>query len=80
MDESWRFSRHLKDVLECRSEIKASWIYETIDQPDFKEEVSDTEVKYWKKIPEFGERFLRVVVNPKDMIVITAFFDRSFKP
>ena len=80
MDESWRFSRHLLDVLECRSEIQIKWIYNAISQFDFKEEVSDTEVKYWKKIPEFGERFLRVVVNPKDMIVITAFFDRSFKP
>lgn len=79
--ESWRFSRHLEESLrEERTEILVEWIYATIRHPDYQVEVSEVEVRYWKQIEEFGNRYLRVVDNPQTKVVITAFFDRSFRP
>ena len=76
----WKFSRHMNKVFEYRPEIRVKWILETINNSDFKQEVSKVEVRYWKEIEEFGGRYLRVVVNPINRVIITAFFDRSFKP
>ncbi len=73
-------SVHLLDSLKQeRSNIKIECIEHAISNPDFKKEVSDDEIKLWKKIPEFGNRFLRVVINPKKKKIVTAFFDRRFK-
>ncbi|WP_232500435.1 hypothetical protein [Hydrogenobacter thermophilus] len=71
----YKISKHLERYLSgIRSFIKTEWIARVILEPEFVEEVSEEEVRLWKKIPEFGNRFLRVVVNPKDKIIITAFF------
>ena len=76
----YTFSKHLLKTLELRrSEIKVEWIIQTIKEPDFKEIISEEEIRLWKKIEDFGNRYLRVVVNPKKQLVITAFFDRNFK-
>lgn len=76
----YRVSKHLEEYLkEERAYIKQEWIERTINNPDFIMEVSSEEIRLWKQIPEFGDRFLRVVVNPKGKVIITAFFDRRFK-
>ena len=51
----------------------------TIVDPDMIEEISQKEVRLWKRFPEVGGRFLRVVVNPQEKIIITVFFDRGIK-
>jgi hypothetical protein len=61
--------------------IAEEWVERTIAAPD---EIQEPEVgvrHYMKRIPEHGERWLRVVVNttvepPRG---ITAFFDRRLK-
>jgi len=62
-----------------RSNIKLEWIERTVSNPAFTKKVSQSEIRFWKKIPEFGGRFLRVVVNPEKRKIVTAFFDRRFK-
>ncbi len=79
-DLHFDLSTHLLISLEKeRSNIKLEWIERVISDPDFKEEISQDEIRAWKRIPEFGGKFLRVVVNPKKRKIITAFFDRRFK-
>ena len=79
--KGYRVSRHLADYLRSqRSNIKLDWIERAIESPDHTEEVSEKELRIWKQIPEFGNRFLRVVLNPERKIVVTAFFDRGFRP
>ncbi len=76
----YNFSKHLIKLLELRrKEIKMEWIIQTLEEPDFKEVYSDEEVRLWRKIEAFGNRYLRVVINPKKRLVITAFFDRNFR-
>ncbi len=76
----YRVSKHLEEYLkEERAHIRQEWLERTLNNPDFIEELSEEEMRLWKKIPEFGNRFLRVVINPKGKVIITAFFDRRFK-
>jgi hypothetical protein len=52
---------HVMAVL--RPEIRRRWIATTIDEPDWTQEQSRSVVRYFRKIPEFEGRVLRVVVN-----------------
>jgi len=77
--EGYKASLHFLANLSKRREIKIEWVRKALQSPDYKETISPFEVRYWKKIPEFGGRYLRVVVNPTTKIIVTAFFDRGFK-
>ena len=61
-----------------RARIKAEWIEETINNPEYTEVQSDGRIRRWKKIKEQG-RFLRVILLPDGETVHNAFFDRTFK-
>jgi hypothetical protein len=61
-----------------RARIKAEWIKETINSPEYTEVQSDGRIRRWKKIKEQG-RFLRVILLPDGETVHNAFFDRTFK-
>ncbi len=75
----YKVSKHLEEYLrEERSYIKHEWIERAISDPDFVKNISSEELRLWKQIPEFGNKFLRVVINPKRRIIVTAFFDRRF--
>ena len=78
--KGYRASLHfLANLQTKRQEIKLEWIERTLENPDHQETVSPFEKRLWKRIPEFGNRYLRVVVNPVNKVIITAFFDRGFK-
>ena len=80
------FSRHALDEIEDRR-IKRRWIEETISHPDrIKREYGRrdgrkcvTKVGYLKRIAEFNNHWLKVVVDPTTSPnkVITAYFDSN---
>jgi len=77
-------SKHAADELNKagRSQIQREWIARTLMTPDFSDIDSRTNtIRVWKRIPEFGNRALRVVYNPntQPIIVVTVFFDRRYK-
>jgi Domain of unknown function (DUF4258) len=63
--------------------IKASWLEETLSRPEQLLPIADAHgnTHYLKQIPDFGHRWLRVVVNPNvdPKRVVTIFFDRRVK-
>ena len=63
-----------------RSDIQAVWIQRVIDQPDYQEIQADGRIRRWVRIPEAGDKYLRVVLLPDTETVHNAFFDRGFKP
>ncbi|HBE01777.1 MAG TPA: hypothetical protein DC049_04800 [Spirochaetia bacterium] len=71
-------SNHCKEMLVERN-IKGNWVEETVTDPQKKENQEDDTVHYFKRISEYENRVLHVVVNsyksPK--IIVTAFFDRK---
>lgn len=52
-----------------------------MEEPEQKEEREDGTVHYIRAIPEQGERYLRVIVNPAShpTRIITLFFDRRLR-
>ncbi|MBM4080050.1 MAG: DUF4258 domain-containing protein [Planctomycetes bacterium] len=75
-----KLTGHAKDALEERA-IPEEWVWRTITTPDRTEIRADNNTHYIKAIPEYGGRFLRVVVNPHvtPRRVVTVFFDRRLR-
>jgi len=72
------FSKHSLTILEERG-IKQDWIFETINNPEDFQKVSDNEIHFIKNIIENENRCLKVVFNLLTNTLITAFFDRGLK-
>ena len=77
------FTRHAEEMLVERN-IERAWIESTIASPDSVE--ADPKrpevVRAYRRIPECGGRFLRVVyaLAGDSVRIITAFFDRRHIP
>jgi hypothetical protein len=56
----------------------AAWIERVIRDPDAEHIQEDGRIRRWKKIPEAGNRALRVVLLDDGQTVHNAFFDRRF--
>ena len=70
-------TKHFQDMLRERN-IDPGWANNAIANPDRIENRDDGTRHYLKQIPEYGNRWLRVIVNPMRTLParITAFFDR----
>ncbi|WP_315862321.1 DUF4258 domain-containing protein [Picosynechococcus sp. PCC 8807] len=82
--DGYILSRHARDVLQKsdRNCINPEWIRRTLTAPDYIDRDERTNAcRAWKRIPEYGNRALRVVYNSEKQppVIITVFFDRSFK-
>lgn len=73
-------SKHFADMLKERG-IKKEWVDLVFDSPDRVEEKGDGTRHFIKRIPEFGNRWLRIIVNTDTTpeILITAYFDRRVR-
>jgi len=78
----YSLSRHAEIVLVERG-IPVKWMERTIAHPELRERDSGDPAleRRWRRIPEYGDRVLRVVVDttidpPR---VISVFFDRGMK-
>lgn len=76
----YELSKHAKDMIFER-EIKLDWLTDTINKPDKVITINVDEIHYIKRIVEFDNKSLRVVINPVSSlaIVVTLFFDRRIK-
>jgi hypothetical protein len=79
---NYELTQHAKDALTER-QIPLAWIERTLDAPEKTEpDKADPQlVHHLAKIPEHGNRVLRVVLNPQasPVRVVTAYFDRKMK-
>ena len=74
------FSRHFNQMLEERN-IRRKWVDEALEAPDHVEDMEDGTRHYIKQIHDYGNRWLRVVINfqVNPNRAITAFFDRRLR-
>ena len=63
-----------------RAIILDEWIQRAIDSPLREVVQLDGRLRRWVAVPEFGNRYLRVVLLPDGETVHNAFFDREFAP
>lgn len=63
-----------------RASIAEAWIARVVAQPEHERAQSDGRLRRWGRVPEAGNRWLRVVVLEDGVTVHNAFFDRRFQP
>ncbi len=72
-------TEHARDAMEKR-QIRVAWMEHVLTQPEVTQaDRVDPDLEHrLARIPEFGNRVLRVIINSKRMppLVVTAFFDR----
>ena len=68
-----------KDVLAKRPYIKKEWCERVVSSREHIEEQLDGRFRFWDRIPEYGNEYLRVVTLPDQKTILNAFFDRNFK-
>ena len=74
-------SAHFRDMLKER-QIRLEWADRAVREPDGVEDHDDDGTRHFLKcIPEFGGRWLRVIVNVTEEPNkrVTAFFDRRLR-
>jgi len=76
----YQLTQHAAKVLAERG-IAVEWLERTLDEPQWTEpDPHDPQVvRYFREVPEFGGRVLRVAVVPtaNPARVVSVFFDRS---
>ena len=79
---NYELTKHAQKALEERG-IQSAWMDKTLSAPEcvLADPEDATVERYFRRIPEFGGRILRVAVNttvePKR--VVSVFFDRTMK-
>lgn len=71
----FRYSRLRPD----RVIILEEWIERVIQHPLREEQQADRRIRRWARIPEMGNRALRVILLEDGETIHNAFFDRDFK-
>ena len=61
-----------------RSLILDQWILRTVSAPEKEVVQTDGRIRRWRRIPEFENKVLRVIVLEDGLTVHNAFFDRDF--
>lgn len=78
----YELTQHAQKVMAER-DISIDWVEVTLSQPELiLPDPEDTMVeRYFRQIPEFGGRILRVAINTKiePARVVSVFFDRTMK-
>lgn len=67
-------------VLRKRPYLRKDWCQRIVDQPLRVEAQPNGRWRFWGRIPELGNRYLRVVTLADRVTVHNAFPDRGFKP
>lgn len=68
-----------EQVLRKRTYLRIDWCERVLRQPMVRQTQSDGPIRYWGRVPEFGNRALRVVTLADGETVQNAFFDRDFR-
>ena len=75
----YTLTEHARDALKKR-QIEVAWMEQALTAPEITEaDPVDSELEHrLARIPEFGNRVLRVIINGKKKppLVVTVFFDR----
>jgi hypothetical protein len=78
---AYKFTRYFDDeVMRKRPYLEKSWCIRVLENSVRSERQGENRFRFWAPIPEFGNRYLRVITLEDRVTVHNAFFDRGFKP
>ena len=69
-----------EQVLRKRPNLQREWCERVLAAPIRQTPQPDGRVRFWARIAEAGDRYLRVVTLEDGQTVHNAFFDRGFSP
>ncbi|MDZ7833453.1 MAG: hypothetical protein U5L07_17040 [Desulfobacterales bacterium] len=79
--ETYQFTKYFQDeVLRKRPYLKKEWCVRVIENPIIEEPQEHNRFRFWGKIDELGDKYLRVVTLADKKTIHNAFPDRGFKP
>ena len=67
------------EVLRKRPYLKKRWCVEVVENYEKMEQQEDNRYRFWKKIQELDNRYLRVITLTDKTTIHNAFPDRRFK-
>ena len=67
-------------VLRKRPYLKREWCVYVIENPEKAEPQEHNRYRFWARIPDLGNRYLRVITLEDKTTIHNAFPDRSFTP
>ena len=78
----WRFTAYFLVTRQRpdRAGIALEWILRTAGAPEHEHVQTDGRLRRWRRVPEAGDRWLRVVLLEDSRTIHNAFFDRGFDP
>ncbi|MBO6586388.1 MAG: hypothetical protein JJ953_09815 [Gracilimonas sp.] len=68
------------EVLRKRPYLKKEWCIEVVNNPEKIEKQEDNRFRFWAKISELDNRYLRVITLEDKKTIHNAFPDRRFEP
>ncbi|MCP9292715.1 MULTISPECIES: hypothetical protein [Gracilimonas] len=68
------------EVLRKRPYLKKEWCIEVVNNPEKVEKQEDNRFRFWAKISELDNRYLRVITLEDKKTIHNAFPDRRFEP
>ncbi|MEM1158805.1 MAG: hypothetical protein AAGH72_11190 [Verrucomicrobiota bacterium] len=76
----YKFTEYFQnEVLRKRPYLKKEWCIFTIENPIHTETQESGRKRFWAKIEDFDNRYLRVVTLEDGVTIHNSFFDRRFK-
>lgn len=68
------------EVLRKRPYLRKDWCIRVVESPIRSEPQENNRFRFWGKVPELGDRVLRVITLADKVTIHNAFPDRGFKP
>jgi hypothetical protein len=76
-----RFTDYFESVvLRKRPYLRRDWCIAVVQRPVRVERQDHNRFRFWARVPELGNRYLRVVTLEDQITIHNAFPDRGFKP
>jgi hypothetical protein len=76
----YRFTAYFEKVLRKRPYLRREWCARVLDAPIRSTPQEKNRHRFWGKVPELEDRYLRVVTLADKVTIHNAFLDRRFKP
>jgi hypothetical protein len=77
----YRFTAYFEnEVLRKRPYIKKAWCIRIIELPERVERQDHDRYRFWGRVPEFGNRYFRVITLADKTTIHNMFPDRGYTP
>ena len=77
----YRFTEYFEThVLRRRPYLRREWCIAVVENPVRVERQDHNRFRFWARVPDLGNRYLRVVTLDDQVTIHNAFPDRGFKP